>query len=184
MEKEKYMVIRDMGIVVISILMAITLIRTGIIHDLLGSSRQLHIWGSLIAGMMFTSVFTTAPATATLGELAQSNSVLLVAFFGALGGLLGDLIIFRFVRDSIKEDIVYLLKKARQERLLAIFRLRIFRWLVPFLGAIIVASPLPDEIGLAMMGVSKLSTARFIPISFLLNFIGIFVIGLIAQSFA
>ena len=60
--------------------------------------------------------------------------------------------------------------------------LRIFRWLIAFLGALIIASPLPDELGLTMMGFSKIKTSLFIPISFLLNSLGILIIGLIAKA--
>ena len=63
-----------------------------------------------------------------------------------------------------------------------ILHLKFFKWLIPFMGALVVASPLPDEIGLAMMGFSKIRTSLFIPISFLLNFLGILVIGFIAKN--
>ncbi|OGY68076.1 MAG: hypothetical protein A3H63_02195 [Candidatus Harrisonbacteria bacterium RIFCSPLOWO2_02_FULL_45_10c] len=181
MESKKYAVIRDIGIVTISILVAINLVQTGVIHSLLGTSRQLRFAGSFISGILFTSVFTTAPATATLAEIAQDNSVLLIAIIGAFGALVGDLVIFRFIKDSVTEDIAYLIKKAKKERFLSIFRLKVFRWLIPFIGAVIIASPLPDEIGIAMMGFSKLRISFFIPISFSLNFVGILIIGLIAR---
>jgi len=44
-----------------------------------------------------------------------------------------------------------------------------------------VISPLPDELGLAMMGLSKMKTSLFIPISFILNSLGILAIGLITK---
>lgn len=65
---------------------------------------------------------------------------------------------------------------------MSIFRLRIFRWSIAFLGALVIASPLPDELGLMMLGFSKIKTSFFVPISFLLNFLGILVIGLIAKA--
>ena len=123
--------------------------------------------------MFFVSVFTIAPASVALVEIAQANSLLLVAFFGGLGALVGDLIIFRFIKDRLSEDFVFLIKKARQERFLHIFRLRFFKFFTPFVGALIVASPLPDEVGLAMMGFSKIHLSFFIPVSFILNFLGI-----------
>ena len=44
------------------------------------------------------------------------------------------------------------------------------------IGAIIIASPFPDEIGVSLMGISKMKTYQFILISFLLNAIGIFLV--------
>ncbi len=130
----------------------------------------------------FVSVFTVAPATVVLAEIAQSNSIFLVAFFGGIGALVGDLVIFRFIKDRLADDFLYLIKKSKFGRWVSIFHLRLFRWLVPLVGALIVASPLPDELGLTMMGLSKMRTSLFIPLSFLLNSLGILVIGLIAQS--
>jgi len=60
--------------------------------------------------------------------------------------------------------------------------LRLFRWSMVLFGALVIASPLPDEIGLAMMGLSKVKTLLFIPISFSLNAFGILIIGLIART--
>ncbi|OGG78335.1 hypothetical protein A3A36_01445 [Candidatus Kaiserbacteria bacterium RIFCSPLOWO2_01_FULL_52_12b] len=66
--------------------------------------------------------------------------------------------------------------------MVSIFRPRLFKWLIPFVGALIIASPLPDEAGLAMMGLSKMKTSVFIPISFALNFLGILAIGIFAKE--
>jgi hypothetical protein len=48
-------------------------------------------------------------------------------------------------------------------------------------GAIIIASPLPDELGLALLGVSTLSRPQFFLLSFAMNSLGIFIILLVAQ---
>ena len=138
--------------------------------------------GSFIAGILFVSVFTVAPATVALGEIARVNSLIITAVIGGLGALAGDLIIFRFVRGRISQDFSYLVKISKSERLVLIFKLKLFKWLIPFIGALIVASPLPDEIGLAMLGLSRMKTSVFILSSFLLNSIGILIIGLIAKT--
>lgn len=182
MENKKNNLMRDLGIVILSIIIAVILAKTGILKSLLTSTKEWEILGSLLAGIFFVSIFTVAPAAVVLVEIAQSNSVLLVAFFGGIGALIGDLLIFRFIKDNITEDISYLMKRMKQERFIKIFQLKFFKWLIPFIGALIVASPLPDEIGLAMMGLSKMKTSLFIPISFLLNFAGILIIGLIAKG--
>ena len=174
--------IKDMVIVGLSVVLAILLIKTGAFKSVIVSAQEIKFFGSFVAGIFFVSIFTVAPATVVLAEIAQSNSVFWVAFFGGLGALVGDLIIFRFIKDRLTEDLSYLIKKARAERLVPIFRTQLFRWLVPFFGALIVASPLPDELGLAMMGLSKMRTSLFILISFILNATGILIIGLIAKG--
>jgi len=173
---------RDSAIIFLSIIIAVILIKTGALKILLTSTKELRIVGSFIAGIFFVSIFTAAPATVALAEIAQSNSIFLVAFFGGLGALIGDLLIFRFIKDDLSKDFLYLIEKSKSERLMSIFRLKLFRWLIPFLGALVVASPLPDELGLMMMGLSKIKTSLFVPLSFLLNALGILVIGLIAKT--
>ena len=175
-------IIRDLGIVILSILVAVILAKTGVLNEILTATQELKFLGSFLAGMFFVSIFTAAPAMVVLVGIIQSNSILEVAIFGGLGGLVGDLLIFRFVKDSIARDIQWLINKTKQERLASIFKLKLFRWLIPCIGALIVASPLPDEIGLTMMGLSKMKTHLFIPVSFLLNFIGIFILSSIARG--
>lgn len=174
--------IRDLGVIVLSVLIAVILAKTGVLENIIASTQGARFIGSFVAGILFVSVFTAAPATVALGEIAQSNSVIAVAFIGGLGALVGDLIIFRFVRDRVSQHFSYLVKISKAERLVAVFRLKLFRWIILFIGALIVASPLPDEIGLAMLGLSKIKTSVFILLSFLLNATGILIIGLIAKS--
>ena len=174
--------IKDLFFVIISVAIALALAKTGALRAVLDSTRGLELLESFVAGMFFTSVFTTAIATVVLGEIAQSGSLVLVAFFGGLGALIGDLVIFLFIKDRLAEDFRYLIQKTNMGRLTVIFKLRIFRWLIPMLGALVVASPLPDELGLAMMGLSKMKTSLFVPLSFILNATGILIIGLIART--
>jgi hypothetical protein len=173
---------RDLAIILFSVIITILLVKTGILNSFLAGTHQIKILGSFIAGMFFTSIFTTAPATITLAEIARHESIWSVAIVGGAGAMLGDLIIFRFVKNSLVEDFSQLLKHSGFKRVSAIFKLRIFRWLTAFLGALVIASPFPDELGLAMMGLSKIKTAVFIPVSFALNTLGILIIGLIVRS--
>ena len=175
-------IFRDIAIITFSVIIAVILAKTGILIEFLTVSRNLEIIGSFLGGFFLVSAFTAAPALVAITEIAQHNSALLVSFFGAIGALIGDLLIFRFVKDSISDDIAYLLKKTGSGRFLHIFHLRIFGWLIPLIGALIVASPLPDEIGLAMMGLSKMKTKFFAPTIFILDFLGILAVALIAKS--
>ena len=174
---------RDLAIVGFSIIVAVIIVRSGAVENFLVATKKFEIIGSFIAGLFFTTVFSAAPATVVLGQIAHANSVFLVAFFGALGAVCGDFIIFRFIKHDISADVDYLVKQNRTlGRLKHVFKLRFFRWFIPMLGALVVASPLPDELGLALMGLSKIKVRVFIPLSFSLNFLGIFVIGLVARS--
>ena len=174
--------LRDIGIVALSVTVAILLARSGIVDELLASVGGFAIIGGFIAGTFFVSVFTVAPAAAVLVELFRGNSLLDVAIAAAAGGLVGDWIMFRFLRDHVAADLAYLASRPPFRRSRAVFRLKSFHWLTPLLGAVIVASPLPDEIGLALMGISGLRTALFLPLSFGLNFSGLLVLGLLTRA--
>jgi len=174
--------VRDLAIVTLSIFIAIILAKTGALESLITSTQETRFIGSFIAGVLFVSVFTAAPATVALGEIAQSNSVIIVAILGGLGALVGDLFIFRFVKDKLSEDLLNLIRRSKSERLAVIFRMKGLRWVVPLMGALIIASPLPDEIGVVMLGLSKMKNSLFIPLSFILNSAGILVIGLISKA--
>ncbi len=183
MAEPKNNIIRDGAVIILSVILAVILAKSGILSEILGKTQEWHFIGSILAGVFFVSLFTVTPAAVVLIGLAQSGAIWEVAFCGAVGALIGDLLIFRFVKDSLADDVQWLLSRTeRLDRLVHIFKTKTFHWLLPFLGALIVASPLPDEIGLAMMGLSKMKTIVFIPLSFLLNFLGILIIILVVRG--
>jgi hypothetical protein len=172
----------DLLIIAVSIAAAVTFAVSGAAERTLAAAAEGTVLiGGFIAGIGFTSTFTTAPATVVLGELARYNHPLLVAVIGGAGALIGDLIIFRFFRDRIAADFGALIGTSTG-RLRTLAASPIIRLTLPLLGALIVASPLPDELGLALLGLARLRTAAFIPLSFLLNTAGILVIGIIARQ--
>ena len=178
MRSNRIFLFEDTGISVLSVLVAIVLPKTNVLISIISATREMELIGTFIAGMFFTSIFTTAPAIATLGELAQQNSVIVTALVGALGAVTGDLIIFRFVRDRFSKHLATLLSHSTvSKRLRALFHLRFFRWFTVLFGGLIIASPLPDEIGISILGFSKMGVKWFIPVSFIFNFIGILIIG-------
>ncbi|OGH69136.1 MAG: hypothetical protein A2754_02540 [Candidatus Magasanikbacteria bacterium RIFCSPHIGHO2_01_FULL_47_8] len=178
----RYLIFQDAVIVVASILVAIFLVRTDALINLLTSTQELKFLGSFVAGIFFTSVFTTAPAIVTLGEIARVNTLFGTAFLGALGAVVGDLIIFRFVRDRFAEHFLELMKhNGSWKRARVLLKLKFFRWLTFFVAGLIIASPLPDELGIGLLGFSKIRPSRFVLLSFTFNFIGILLVGFIAR---
>jgi uncharacterized membrane protein YdjX (TVP38/TMEM64 family) len=132
--------------------------------------------------MFFTSVFTTAPAIVVLGQLALHTPLWVVALFGGLGAVVGDYILFLLVREGVSRDVNELMRHAGLRRLRKLFHTKLFHRLLPLIGALILASPLPDELGLAMLGLSDINKDRFLLVSFVMNALGILVIGLVARA--
>ncbi len=176
--------LQDFSIVALSVVVSFIMVRTNLLSGLISSTSGIKYLGGLIAGFFFTSIFTTAPAIVALGEIAKSGSPFITAFLGAVGALLGDLIIFRFVRDRLTDHMYEVLAHEKWWKRVhhLTFRLKYFRWFTFLIGGIIIASPLPDELGISLLGLSKMKTRQFMPISFIFNFLGILIIGLLAKS--
>ncbi len=131
-------------------------------------------WGALLAGCLFVSSFTVAPAGVLLYRLADTLPPAQVAIFAGIGAVVGDYLIFRFLRDHIFEELRPLFLKCGGGRLMACLERPYLSWLLPVIGAIIIASPFPDEIGIGMLGASSLKSWQFMILSFVLNAAGIF----------
>jgi len=175
--------LQDIAIIALSIMLAVVLVKTKVLSDLLLSTNQMKILGSFVAGMFFTSFFTTAPAIAALGEIAQSGSIVMTALVGAVGAVVGDLIIFHFIKDRLSEHFLELVShNSIWNRTRFLFKYRYFKWFTFLLGGFLIASPLPDELGIGLLGFSKMKSKYFIPVSFIFNFIGIIIIGLVANN--
>ena len=141
--------------------------------------------GTFVAGIMFAYGFTAAPATAVFLILAQHQNIYLASLIGGLGALISDLFIFSFIRLSFVNEI----RKLSKEKIVRYFngRLpgRLKEYLLPVVAGFIIASPLPDEIGVAMLAASKvISTKIFSVVSYALNTIGIFAVLFIGKIVA
>ena len=136
--------------------------------------------GIFAAGIFFTSIFTVAPSVVILSDFAQSVPLLTIAVIGGLGAAFGDYIIFRLVKDRIADDLEFLLLPSEKKRIARIVKTRFIRFFAPLIGALIIASPFPDEMGITVLGMSKLSDKIFVPISFILNGAGILLVSWIA----
>ena len=113
----KGLLFRDLLLVIFSIALAVLIVKTGVLKDFLVVSKERTVLGSFFAGIFFTSIFTVIPATVVLVEMHETNSVLIVSLFGGFGALVGDLIIFNFVKDRLSQDLQYLLSLAHVQRL-------------------------------------------------------------------
>lgn len=146
---------------------------SGVLDTIIGLIGNTAV-ASFAAGIFFTSVFTIGPASIALANIAKHGAVPEIAIWGALGAMCGDLLIFFFIRDHFADHLMGALRPSRVRRILTSFHLGFMKWLSPILGALIIASPLPDEFGLALLGLSKIRIALLLPVAFLMNIIGIY----------
>ncbi|HEY4482920.1 MAG TPA: hypothetical protein VI953_01975 [Candidatus Paceibacterota bacterium] len=182
MGKARQHILIDLLFIAVSIVLAVAVTKSGLLEELLYSLGKTRALESLIAGLFFTSAFTTAFSIAAISKLAVGASVLWIAFFGAIGAVLGDAFLLTLMRGRLATDIKAMLGRSTVGKIKHILHARLFRIFSPFIGALIIASPLPDEFGLAIFGLSSLSRNYFILFSFLANFTGILVIATITQA--
>ena len=135
-------------------------------------------FGAFFAGVLFSSTFTVAIATVTFYYIGGSLSPLLTALLGGLGAMCTDLVLFRFFRDSLFSEIKLFFAEHRFAHLHPgkILHTKVFLWLGPVIGSLIILSPLPDEFGIALMSYYRYDIRKLAPLSFLLNTVGIYLI--------
>lgn len=176
--------LQDFLIIAASLFLAWAIVHYEVVQGVVALLGGNFVLASFVAGMFFTSITTTAPAIVALAELALLGNVGVVAVVGGMGAVVGDYLIFAFVRDRVSEDIAYLLKSTGTPRIFKIFRRKTFRRLLPFIGGLIIASPLPDELGLTLLGLAHMRTKSFVLLSFAFNTTGILLIALAARTFS
>ena len=131
----------------------------------------------LLFSSLFVSTFTVSIATVILFNLAEHLNPLEIALIAGVGAVIGDTTIFQFIRTKgLVDEVKHFFQYFGSDRLKHLIHTKYFSWTLPVIGAILIASPLPDEIGVTLMGISRMKTYQFLIISFILNAVGIFLI--------
>lgn len=130
-----------------------------------------------MAGILFVSTFTVATSALVLLTLAETLSPIEIGLIAGVGAVVGDLLIFSLIKDNLANEIEDIYNQIdTKQHIKKLFHTKYFSWMLPVFGAAIIASPLPDEMGISLIGLSKMKIANFIFLSYLLNSVGIFLI--------
>ena len=182
MPKRVKKLIADLIIFLISVFLAYLLIQNRSLDAFVTRVEPVRFLAEFVAGALFTSFLTTPFSLALFYVLAGSVHPLQVALIGGLGASIGDILIVYIFRNSFFDDFKTLEKALKLKRLFHFFHHSHFNHLAPLLGILIIASPFPDELGLMMLGATKLKTIQLFILTFIINAAGIFVIVLNARS--
>lgn len=166
--------LQSLGYVLISFLIAFLLYQLGIFHEIVRSLDGYGYIGAFLGGMFFVSVFTAAPAGVILLTLSETYPIIPICILAGMGAVVGDFIILFFLSKGAQEVTPILSEDRGIRKVIKTLRHTKYRFLLTLVGAAIIASPLPDEIGLALMGASQLPIAATAAITFILNTLGIF----------
>lgn len=163
-------------LLLVSLVVFFWLAKTPLVDRIIREIGSLGYLGAFITGIFFVSTFTVAPAAVILFHLADTLHPIEVAILAGLGAMVGDYVIFRFMKDKVFEELLPLIRKLHTPKLKLLFKSPYFAWILPVVGAFIIASPLPDEAGVTMLGLSKIKKWQFFLLAFVLNAVGIFLI--------
>ena len=153
-------------------------------NPLVGSSishlGKLSYFGTFIAGIFYTFGFSS-PFSAGFFIDLNPSSILFTGIIGGIGALVGDMLIFKFVKISFKDEF----KKLGNERIIKktgkiiekIFGEKAQKFILYSFAAILIAAPLPDEAGITMLaGLTKIKLSTITVISIIFNTIGILIL--------
>lgn len=171
------------GILLVSLLIIYFFADSPSVQSFISSMGSIGYFGAFLAGIFFVSTFTVAPASVILFDIARTFDPFFVAILAGSGAVIGDYIIFRFLKDKIFEELSPVFDKLGGSLLKNLFMTPYFAWLIPIFGALVIASPMPDEVGISLMGISKVKGWQFLLVTFALNSIGIFVLVSLANNF-
>lgn len=156
----------------------------------LGSSETFKSWllhlgsleyiGALIAGSLFVSSFTAAISIVVIAIMTENINPMALALIGGVGAVMGDYLVFKLIRSHLQDELAMLFGKEGTNYVKHVLKSKYISWTLPIIGAFIIASPLPDELGVSLLGMSKMSDAKFILISYISNAIGILMIASVA----
>lgn len=175
MDKRIRKLLFDAFVFVLSLSVAWWIIKSGVVHQIIDNILPFQFLAEFVTGMLYTSFLTSPISVAMLVSLAIEGNPIVIALFGGLGAAVTDLLIVKFFRKN-SGDINIASRQLQLQKVSKFLKAWNIEFIVPLLGALVIASPFPDEIGLLMLGASKLKYKELAVISFILNTAGILLI--------
>jgi hypothetical protein len=166
----------------ISVLLFVLAFNTALVQSGLSYIEGLGLLGVFIAGMMFTSFFTTAPALVLLVAFSEDYSPLVMGIVGGAGSLVGDWVILKVFEERIAFELKPLIGKFHLKGFFRRLRRKKEQERTLLAGMFAIISPLPDEVGIGLMGLSHFSLLPMFGIIYVLNCLGIMLVAVIAQN--
>ncbi len=159
----------------VSILIVFVLIKIPMVHALMHELSRAGYVGAFVGGMLYVSALTSALGALLLLAMLESVEIMELSILAGVGGLVGDLILFRYIRSGIHAELTHIYNRVGGKGITRTFkRTPVLNWIVPIIGMIIIASPFPDEIGISMLGFSQIKTVHFAVVALILDIVGVY----------
>lgn len=167
---------------ILAIVLFVLLLDSVVFTTIFAFLESLGYIGGFIAGFLSVSFFTAAPAVVLMVDLSTKLEPYWLALMIAFGSTVGDWLALKFYDEKVFQELRPLFKKMRMPSLIRVMRHRFTSWILFLAGAFIIATPIPDEIGLSLMGISKFRKRYILFICFLLNTVGALTLILVARA--
>jgi hypothetical protein len=139
-------------------------------------------FGTFLAGLLYPYALTSAAGTGILLILAKEQNLLLAGAIASVGALISDSLIILFVKHGFGDEVQKLSHEKAVQTLNRLIPESFRVYLLATVAGILIASPLPTEIGIMLMtSIRNISFKKFVIIIYLLHASAIFVILLIGR---
>lgn len=172
---------QKLALFVLCIIASYMFFTAAILSETLGHLGSWSYLGVFLAGILFAFGFTS-PFSAGLLLVMSPENIILAALIGGVGSLIGDMLIFRFVKVSFEKEF----NRLKQERPFLFFKSQleprvspqIWHYFVFALAGLFFAAPfIPDEAAVTLLaGLSNIDAKKIAIVSFVCNTIGIFIL--------
>ena len=153
------------------IIIAVLFAAVPTLHDYLRLVDRLGYPGMFIAGLMYGSGLTASVATVIFVDSPPGLNLIVVGLLGGLGSALYDLAVFLITRHETSHGwLAAMINRVRERR-------HVPNWVTLAIGAVILASPLPDELAAGLFGINRSKALPFFLLSFVSNTIGVMLLS-------
>lgn len=162
----------------LSILIAYYLFSNPLIQNIISKIGALNYLGSFISGILISFGFS-APFAVGYFITSHTENIFLLAIAGGLGATIGDQFIFKIIKFSFMNEFARIKKINLMKKIRKIVynnkSLLVKHYLIYTFAGILIATPLPDEIGVSMLaGLTTINAKKLAILSFILHTIFIF----------
>ena len=119
-------------------------------------------FGTFLAGLLYPYALTSAAGTGILLILAKEQNIFLAGVIAGIGALISDTILFFFVKHSFSDEVQKLSKETVVQTVNRWIPDSIRMYLFATFACLLIASPLPTEIGIMLMtSIKNISFKKF-----------------------
>lgn len=140
-------------------------------------------FGTFLAGLLYPYALTSAAGTGILLILAKEQNLLLAGVIAGIGALISDIILFLFVKHGFGDEVQKLSKETVVRTIIRRIPDSVRAYVLTIFAGLLIASPLPTEIGIMLMtSIKNMSVKKFVIIVYILHSSAIFIILLIGNT--